>query len=231
MHSEIALVERNNQAFVSSHEIAEKFSKRHSDVLRIIHSYLDLENLNDFNKRNFELAADDRSGRAKRGRPRLAEVLMSRDGFTLVALSLTGKRALEWKIKFIEAFNTMEKTLSAEVPQLRARIAELEQLQAQPPKQIAGPRKGMIPVPVIEYNLWNEKEIVAWEMQPMDQVDELLITMAKLRHCNHVAQGLEQKKKMLTDKLVQEELGRRAELKDLTQKRFDVKRRTRKPKA
>lgn len=65
MHSEIALVERNNQAFVSSHEIAEKFSKRHSDVLRIIHSYLDLENLNDFNKRNFELAADDRSGRAK----------------------------------------------------------------------------------------------------------------------------------------------------------------------
>jgi len=220
VQSEIALVERNNQAFVSSHQIAEKFSKRHGDVLRIIHSYLDLENLNDFNKRNFELAADDRAGRAKRGRPRLAEVLMTRDGFVLVALSLTGKRALEWKVKFIEAFNSMEKSLSAEIPQLRARIAELEQSQAQPPKQLAGPRKGMIPVPVIEPNLWNEQEIVAWEMQPMDQVDELLITMAKLRHCNHVAQGLEQKKKVLTDKLVQEELNRRIEVKDLTTKRF-----------
>lgn len=66
VQNEIALVQRNGQAFVSSHEIASKFSKRHSDVLRLIHSYLDLQNLNDFNKRNFALANDTQAGRGKR---------------------------------------------------------------------------------------------------------------------------------------------------------------------
>jgi phage regulator Rha-like protein len=36
---------------------------------------------------------------------------MTRDGFSLIAMSLSGKKALEWKIKFIRAFNEMEKGL------------------------------------------------------------------------------------------------------------------------
>lgn len=34
---------------------------------------------------------------------------MTRDGFTLLAMGFTGKRAMEWKIKYITAFNEMEK--------------------------------------------------------------------------------------------------------------------------
>jgi phage regulator Rha-like protein len=34
--------------------------------------------------------------------------LMNRDGFSLLVMGFTGKNALEWKIKYIEAFNSME---------------------------------------------------------------------------------------------------------------------------
>jgi phage regulator Rha-like protein len=40
---------------------------------------------------------------------------MSRDGFSLLAMGFTGKRALEWKVKFLKAFNQMEGALSGSV--------------------------------------------------------------------------------------------------------------------
>lgn len=39
--------------------------------------------------------------------------LMNRDGFSLLVMGFTGKAALEWKLKYIAAFNAMEKKLSA----------------------------------------------------------------------------------------------------------------------
>ncbi|EIB49780.1 Cpp32, partial [Campylobacter jejuni subsp. jejuni 2008-988] len=33
---------------------------------------------------------------------------ISRDGFSLLAMSFTGKKALQWKMLFINAFNEME---------------------------------------------------------------------------------------------------------------------------
>ena len=34
--------------------------------------------------------------------------LMNRDGFSLLVMGFTGKEALEWKLKYIKAFNKME---------------------------------------------------------------------------------------------------------------------------
>ena len=36
---------------------------------------------------------------------------ITRDGFSLLVMGFTGKKALEWKIKYIEAFNSMERQL------------------------------------------------------------------------------------------------------------------------
>ena len=47
---------------------------------------------------------------------------MTRDGFSLVAMSLNGKKARSWQIKFINAFNEMEKGLS----NIDARMTRLE---------------------------------------------------------------------------------------------------------
>lgn len=39
------------------------------------------------------------------------EYLITRDGFTLLVMGFTGPKALEWKLKYIRAFNEMEKEL------------------------------------------------------------------------------------------------------------------------
>jgi len=36
---------------------------------------------------------------------------MDRDGFSLLVMGFTGEKALQWKIKYIEAFNQMESEL------------------------------------------------------------------------------------------------------------------------
>lgn len=38
---------------------------------------------------------------------------MNRDGFSLISMGFTGKKALEWKLKYIDAFNKMEETLKS----------------------------------------------------------------------------------------------------------------------
>lgn len=37
--------------------------------------------------------------------------LMTRDGFSLLVMGFTGQKALEWKLRYIEAFNEMENSL------------------------------------------------------------------------------------------------------------------------
>ena len=42
---------------------------------------------------------------------------MTRDGFTILAMGFTGKQAMEWKLKFLAAFNAMEQRIrSMEAP-------------------------------------------------------------------------------------------------------------------
>lgn len=57
-----------------------------------------------FTRLNFQLSGyKDPTGRT------LPEYLMTRDGFTLLAMGFTGAKAMQWKIKYAEAFNTMER--------------------------------------------------------------------------------------------------------------------------
>jgi len=93
----------------TSRLVAEKFGKQHSHVLRDIQKLI--EDLpEDFNASNFGLVDYiDAKGEA---RPMYE---MTRDGFTLLVMGFTGKPALEWKIRFIEAFNLMEAELAARI--------------------------------------------------------------------------------------------------------------------
>lgn len=93
---------RNNQVVVSSRQVAEKFSKLHKDVLESIRQILVAENsaAKFFEESTFE----------NRGK-QYPEYLMNRDGFTLLAMGFTGKDALQWKMKYIAAFNEMEAKL------------------------------------------------------------------------------------------------------------------------
>jgi Rha family phage regulatory protein len=101
---EVSLVD--GRPMVSSLKVAEHFGKKHYNVIRAIKS---LKIPDDFRALNFE----GTSYKDVQGKERPV-YLMTRDGFTLLVMGFTGKRAMEWKIKYIEAFNAMEKKLLEE---------------------------------------------------------------------------------------------------------------------
>lgn len=107
--TDIILSTQNGEPVASSRQIAESFGKEHKDVLRAI------ENIKAQNcaltSMFFETTYTAGTGKA------YPMYLMNRDGFTLLAMGFTGKAALEWKLKYIAAFNAMEKQL-AQRPQL-----------------------------------------------------------------------------------------------------------------
>lgn len=95
----------NGQAVVSSRQIAENFEKRHDSVLRDIRNLIQSpQNCGGY---FYETTYTDSKGRT------YPEYLMNRDGFSLLVMGFTGEKALEWKIKYIEAFNRMEQELKA----------------------------------------------------------------------------------------------------------------------
>ena len=85
--------------------IAEKFGKPHKTILEKIDATL-LELPTEFSRQNFSVSNFTNSrGRSYR------QYDMTRDAFTLIAMSLTGPKVMRWKIKFIQAFNAMEREL------------------------------------------------------------------------------------------------------------------------
>lgn len=107
--NDIILSTQNGEPVASSRQIAESFEKNHRDVLRAVDNLK--EDVRNFAQMFFETTVPDSYGREQRA------YLMNRDGFTLLAMGFTGKAALEWKLKYIAAFNEMEKKL-AKQPQL-----------------------------------------------------------------------------------------------------------------
>lgn len=107
--SDIVLSMQSGEPVASSRQIAENFEKRHDHVMRDIDAIK--KDVPNFGEMFFETTAPDSYGREQRA------YLMNRDGFTLLAMGFTGKAALEWKLKYIAAFNEMEKKL-AEQPKL-----------------------------------------------------------------------------------------------------------------
>lgn len=90
---------------VSSLDVAERFGKQHKNVLRDIERLIsDLPT--DFNGLNFA-PVDYTDGKGEK-RPMY---YLTRDAFSLLAMGFTGKKALVWKVKYIEAFNLMEAEL------------------------------------------------------------------------------------------------------------------------
>ncbi len=98
---EVQLID--GRPMVSSLKVAEHFGKRHKNVIRAIKS---LDVPEDFKRLNFEpVEYVDRKGEKR------PAYLMTRDGFVLLAMGFTGRKAMEWKIRYIEAFNAMERKL------------------------------------------------------------------------------------------------------------------------
>lgn len=96
----------NGRPATTSLEVAKFFDKRHDDVLKSIRNLLP-NCPEEFTARNFAVSNYmDNTGRS------LAMYIIHRDGFMLLVMGYTGKRALALKLAYIEAFNRMEAELA-----------------------------------------------------------------------------------------------------------------------
>lgn len=112
---------KKDQALTDSLMVAEMFEKRHDKVLRAIDNLLEsLRKNGEVNDtKNGAVNSPENSGQLfyksrykdEKGEYR-KKYLMNRDGFSLLVMGFTGKKALEWKLKYIEAFNKMEKIIT-----------------------------------------------------------------------------------------------------------------------
>ncbi|WP_432748208.1 Rha family transcriptional regulator [Pectinatus frisingensis] len=93
----------NKQVMADSRYIAENFKKRHDHVLRDIELFE--KDVPNFGEMFHESTALDNYARKQK------IYFMNRDGFSLLVMGFTGKKALQWKLKYINAFNQMEKML------------------------------------------------------------------------------------------------------------------------
>lgn len=104
MSGEPIVFERGGKIVANSRDIATVFDKNHRDVLKGIRKLIELRP--DLNRRNFALVElPDEKGEL---RPAYD---MDRDGFTLLAMGFTGEKALDFKLRYIAAFNAMEAAL------------------------------------------------------------------------------------------------------------------------
>ncbi len=97
-----ALVSRRDQT-TTSLLIAEKFEKEHRNVLLAIRNLEGLGCPQEFVRLNFKQTSyTDSLGRKQ------PCCTMTRDGFVMLTMGFTGRKAMQWKILFSEAFNQME---------------------------------------------------------------------------------------------------------------------------
>ena len=143
----------NGRPATTSLEVAKFFGKRHDHVVRGIKELIDncvesfsapnfgeANQLNSFSGLNFELASYiDEQGKTR------PMYIIYRDGFMLLVMGYTGKKALVIKLAYIEAFNALEAELQRQregaLPPADA-LAPSQQAQL---KALVDAKVGMLP--------------------------------------------------------------------------------------
>ena len=133
----IQICEYNGEAVTTSRAVAEQFGKQHKNVIQSIEEIISQLNglknqpvnpeINvtglknqlsnpetdtqtaEFAERNFFLSEyTDGSGKKNK------QYILTRDGFTLLAMGFTGAKALQFKVAYINAFDRMESIINGE---------------------------------------------------------------------------------------------------------------------
>lgn len=130
--NELVIV-HNKQAVTTSLHVAEVFGKDHKHVLETISNLAAEKSAAKF----FAEATYDNRGK------QYPMYYMNRDGFTLLAMGFTGKKALQFKISYINAFNSMETQIKtgyvipgSYAEALKLAASQAEQIEDMKPKAL-----------------------------------------------------------------------------------------------
>ena len=106
--NEIVFRGTNDQALTNSLLVAKSFGKEHKHVLdsirKLIEGCAEISADPMFEETTY---VNEQNGQA------YPMYLMNRDGFTLLVMDFKGKRAMQFKIEYIKAFNSMEEQIKA----------------------------------------------------------------------------------------------------------------------
>ena len=115
--------EREGEAFANSRDVAAYFGKEHKVVLRAIRNLL--EQAPDLERCNFApFKINDLTGEST------SHYEMNRDGFVLLAMGFTGAKSLQFKLKYINAFNAMEAELRRSAEDFEAALNDPVKLRS-----------------------------------------------------------------------------------------------------
>ena len=121
--NELVFRGQNDQVITTSLLVAETFDKEHRNVLKSIRKLMSATNV------AVAQMFDETTYVNEQGKEQPMFV-MNRDGFTLLAMGFSGEKALEFKVKYINAFNKMEAELkSQQTKQLSAAESLLQSVQ------------------------------------------------------------------------------------------------------
>lgn len=132
------VIMHDRQAVTTSLRIAEVFGKQHKDVLEAIRDLISSAE----NSALLETYFAEGEYKASNGKAN-PMYYMNRDGFTLLAVGFTGKRALQFKISYINAFNSMETQIKtgyvipgSYAEALKLAASQAEQIEDMKPKAL-----------------------------------------------------------------------------------------------
>lgn len=103
---------KDNQPLTNSLLVAETFGKEHRNVLRDIKNLIEGGVLKNEQTPMFE----ETTYMSEQNKQSYPLYVMNQDGFTLLAMGFNGKKAMEFKLKYIEAFNAMKKQIEQSKP-------------------------------------------------------------------------------------------------------------------
>ena len=138
IQSEVVYKTNRGTPVTDSVKVARVFEKQHKNVMKSIRNILgSAQNL--ANQKWFaETTYTDAQGK------RQPMFLMNRDGFSLLTMSLTGEKAMAFKVAFIEQFNRMEqaiKELAPVTPAIPQTFAQALRLAAEQAETIEAQQK------------------------------------------------------------------------------------------
>ena len=110
--NEIVYRGESNQPLTNSKLVAEVFGKEHRNVVRDIKNLIEGGVLKNEQTQMFE----ETTYINEQNKQSYPMFIMNQDGFTLLAMGFNGKKAMEFKLKYIEAFNAMKRQIEQSKP-------------------------------------------------------------------------------------------------------------------
>ena len=109
--NEIVFRGESNQPLTNSLLVAQTFGKSHKHVLDAIR-----EIVKGYAEKSADPMFEETTYINEQNKQSYPMFIMNQDGFTLLAMGFNGKKAMEFKLKYIEAFNKMKKEIEASKP-------------------------------------------------------------------------------------------------------------------